>query len=447
MMCSDQSKGLEGNRFTRASLTGIGIRALGAACGFLFNVVLARTLGRAGTGSVMFYLNFAAMIGLIATGGMDVVGLRELSRAGGNRSRIAAVLADLASSALPSLALFLTVGFVFLVLWGPSLAGAGNAWTCFACTLMLGLTALQKMLSDWLIALGDFLASQLVFYFLNRVASLILIAPVVSLAIGASASAQSFIWVYGAGLATTVLYAIARISTHVSGRPSLRRRPSMPLLRDGVSCAMQNAAFILLNLSPFLLLGAFSTASELGLFGVSQRLVAIVILALTTISQLAMRDFSRAFGDRDFAALARALTTSMRLTFVAATGLTIPLVVFAPVWVLVFGKSFAAAAPTLALLSTAVCAQCFGMPFQAALLTTNNERVARNVTFVCAAIGIALNVAFIPRLGAPGAVLGTGTGLALQSLGHAICAFRVLSLRVHLPVFEIVPRLASKGIR
>src|SRR5579862_8495068 len=105
MMCSDQSKGLEGNRFTRATLTGIGIRALGAACGFLFNVVLARTLGKTATGSAMFYLSFATMIGLIATGGMDVVGLRELSRAADDRSRASAVLAEIASSALPSLLL------------------------------------------------------------------------------------------------------------------------------------------------------------------------------------------------------------------------------------------------------------------------------------------------------------------------------------------------------
>lgn len=445
-MSSDQTRGVEKTGFTRLSLTGIGIRALGAACGFLFNVVLARTLGRAGTGSVMFYLNFAAMIGLIATGGMDVVGLRELSRGGGDRSRIAAMLAELASTALPTLALFLALGFVFLLLWGPLIAGAGKAWACLACTLMLGLTALQKMFSDWLIALGESVGSQLVFYFFNRVASLILIGAVVGLVPGPAPSGQAFIWIYAAGLLVAVLYATARISGHMSGRLVLPGWPSMPLLRDGFSCAMQNAAFILLNVSPFVLLGALSTASDLGLFGVSQRLVAIVILALTTVSQFAMRDFSRAFGDRDFADLARALTMSARLTFLAAIGLTVPLVLFAPVWVLIFGKSFAAAAPILALLSIAVCMQCLGMPFQAALLTTNHERVARNVTFVCAAMGIALNVVFIPRWGTPGAALGTGAGLALQSIGHAICAFRALPLRLNWPLFEVVPRLAPNRI-
>src|SRR5579862_6656788 len=146
MMCSDQSKGLEGNRFTRASLTGIGIRALGAACGFLFNVVLARTLGRAGTGSVMFYLNFATMIGLIATGGMDVVGLRELSRHADDRGNATAVLSRLVAGALPSLLLFSIWGFVFLLLCGSSLAGTGNMWIYQICTLMLCLTAFQKML-------------------------------------------------------------------------------------------------------------------------------------------------------------------------------------------------------------------------------------------------------------------------------------------------------------
>lgn len=445
-MHTNQTQADKKHRFGRILLTGIGIRALGAACGFLFNVALARTLGKAGTGTVMFYLTFAGMMGLVATGGMDVVGLRELSRSADDRSQTSAVLAAVASTALPSLVLFSIGGFVLLLFFRSSLAGPGDVWICAICALMLCLTALQKMLSDWLIALREFVASQLVFYFLNRVASLVLIAAIAGLAVNATAFMQTFILVYGAGLLVAILYAVGRIPALVSGPFSFPQWPRMPLLRDGVSCAAQNAAFIVLNLSPFLLLGALSTSSEIGLFGVSQRLVAVVILALTTISQLAMRDFSRAYGDSDFVGLARTLTTNMRLTFMTAIVLALPLVLFAPLWLSIFGKPFAAASSTLALLSIAICAQCLGMPFQAALLTTNNERLARNVTFFCALIGIALNVLLIPRWGAVGAALGTGAGLALQSIGHTACALRTLPLRFHLPVFEIAPRLGPTGV-
>lgn len=445
-MDSDQVKAADGTRLARASVPAIAIRAIGATCGLLFNVVLARSLGNAGTGSVLFYLNFATMVGLIATGGLDVVGLRELSRAADDRSRIAVVLTDLVSSAVPSLALFSVGSFIFLLLCGSSLAGTTNVWICAICALMLCLTALQKMLSDWLVALREFAASQLAFYFLNRVVSLILIAAIIGLTVGARVPG-TFIGTYVAGLLVAVAYATRRISAHTCGRLAFPRRPVVSLVRDGMSCATQNAGFVLLNLSPFLLLGALSNASEIGLFGVSQRLVAVVILALTTISQLAMRDFSRAFGDGDFVALARALTTSTRLTVLAAIALTLLLVVFAPFWVLIFGKSFAAAAPILALLSIAICAQCLGMPFQAALLTTNHERLARDITLVCALIGIALNCVLIPRFGAPGAALGTGVGLALQSIGHAVGTFCTLPLRFLLPAFAIIPRRASQGIR
>src|SRR5437764_12197653 len=68
------------HELARTSFNSVGIRAVGAIFGFAFNVVLSRTLGPAGTGAVMFYLNFAALTGLIATGGMDIVGLRELAR-------------------------------------------------------------------------------------------------------------------------------------------------------------------------------------------------------------------------------------------------------------------------------------------------------------------------------------------------------------------------------
>ena len=446
-MPRDSAGAADGKSLARVSLTGVGIRAAGAAGGFLFNVILARTLGKAGAGSIMLYLNFATMIGLVATGGMDVVGLRELSRHAGDEAEAPAVLARIFPAALASVLLFSFGGLVFLWLFGRSLTGLGGASICLVSALMLGLTALQKIFSDWLIGLRELVASQLVFYFLNRVTSLILIAAIVASSFRDRMSGQVFVVAYAAGLLLAVLYAIARISVHFAGRREARRsRPAIPLLRDGIACATQNAAFILLNLSPFLLLGALSTPAQIGLFGVSQRLVAIVILALTTISQLAMRDFSSAFGARDFASLARALTASIRLTFAAAIGLSLPLIVFAPFWVSIFGKSFAAAAPTLALFSVAICAQCLGMPFQAALLTTNHERPARNVTIVCAVIGVALNALLVPHWGALGAALGTGTGLALQSIGHAVYSLRVLPLRFHLMLFAIFPRRARVGV-
>ena len=284
------------------------------------------------------------------------------------------------------------------------------------------------------------------FYLLNRAASLILIVALISLASHA-VSAYAFIAIYAAGMSAAVLYGVGQISPGVSDFRELRTfLPQIPLVRQGISCGMQNAAFILLSLSPFLLLGAFSTPSEIGLYGISQRLVAVVILALTTISQVALGDFSRAFGNRDFAALARDLTASLRLTFAAAIGLTLPLIAFSPFLVLIFGKAFAAAAPTLVLLSLVTCAQCLGMPFQAALFATKHEKLARNVTFACATAGIALNAILIPGWGAEGAALGTGAGLALQSIGHAACALRVLPVRFSLALFQIVLRSAPVGV-
>lgn len=420
------------------------IRTVGAIFGFAFNIVLSRTLGTGGTGVVMFYLNFAALTGLIATGGMDVVGLRELSRHADDGSRTSIILGHVASNAILSALAFSIGGFLFLRLFGGSLTGSGGIGIDFVCALIIFFSAFQKVFSDWLVALREFAASQLTFYFINRVASLGLALAVIALAGPAGASAGSFICIYAAGLGLAVLYAFRRVFEHFSWHEVARTlSPSLPLFRDGVSCGVQNTAFILLILSPFVLLGALSNTTELGLFGVSQRLVAVILLALTAISQFAMRDFSRAFGVGDFGMLAAALTTSFRLTFAASIALTLPLVAFAPFWVLIFGKGFAAAASVLAVLSIGICAQCLGMPFQAALFATNNERAARNVTIVCAAIGIALNALLVASWGALGAALGTGIGLALQSVGHGAYVLRLLPVRFELAVLRVVPRLAT----
>ncbi|HEX4160612.1 MAG TPA: polysaccharide biosynthesis C-terminal domain-containing protein [Rhizomicrobium sp.] len=426
-----------GRELTRVSVGAIGIRAAGAAFGFLFNIVLARSLGREGTGTVMFYLNFGTMVGLVATAGMDVVGLRELSRLENDRLRAESVFAQILCNALISSSLFSVLGLAILLRFGASLAGAADAEICVASALILFLTSFQKSCSDWLIGIHEFAASQLVFFFINRVLSLALLVAALVL-IGARA--ELFILIYAIGLFLAVLFGTTRIVAHFSWRRIMDKvAPSLPLFRDGVSCGIQNAAFIALNLSPFVLLGALSNTSQIGLFGVSQRLVALMVLTLTTVSQFAMRDFARASGQREFGTLARTLTVSVRLTFAAAVPLTVGLVAFAPLWISVFGRAFAGAEATLALLACAICAQCLGMPFQSALLATNHERSARDVTLVCAAVGVALNVFLIPRWGAEGAAIGTGVGLALQSLGHAIRVLSLLPVRLHLAGLRFVP--------
>ncbi|HEY3637834.1 MAG TPA: polysaccharide biosynthesis C-terminal domain-containing protein [Rhizomicrobium sp.] len=429
-----------GQELARKAIGGIGIRVAGAIFGFAFNVVLARALGKAGTGTVMFYLNFGTMMGLIATSGMDVVGLRELSRSEHDRLGAEMIFGRLLCNAFLS-AIFFTVGAAaFLFLFGASVAGTVNGSIWLASALVLFLTVFQKCCSDWLIGIHEFAASQVVFYFINRLASIVLLFTALVF-FGAAADFPALcVLIYAAGLFLAVIFGLRRAVAHFSW-PKIASavRPSFPLLGDGISCGMQNAAFIALNLSPFVLLGWLSNISELGIFGVSQRLVALMVLVLTTISQFAMRDFARASGQGEFAALTRSLTTSARLTCAAAIPITLCLVVFAPFWILVFGKAFAGAAPTLALLSIGLCAQCLGMPFQSALLATNHERSARNVTFVCAAVGIALNTVLIPRLGAEGAAIGTGVGLALQSLGHAMRVLSLLSVRVDVAHLRIIP--------
>jgi O-antigen/teichoic acid export membrane protein len=427
----------------RSSLNSIAIRTTGAVFGFAFNILLSRTLGAAGTGVAMFYLNFAALIGLIATGGMDIVGLRELSRHTDDGLRASVILGHVAANGFLSAVAFSVGGFLFMRMFGGSLIGSGGIWLDFVCALTLFFSAFQKTFSDWLIAIREFAASQLTFYFINRVASLGLAVAVVAL--DGPPSAGSFIWIYAAGLLLAVVFASRRMFAHFSWREIVRRfSPSLPLFRDGISCGVQNTAFILLNLSPFLLLGALSNTTELGLFGVSQRLVALILLALTAISQFAMRDLSRAYGAGDFGMLASALTTSVRLTFAISFALTLLLVAFAPAWVLIFGKEFVAAASVLTVLSLGIWSQSLGMPFQAALFATNRERTARNVTIVCAAIGIASNALLIPYWGALGAALGTGIGLALQSIGHGACALTFLPVRLELAALRLVPRPAAE---
>jgi O-antigen/teichoic acid export membrane protein len=291
--------------------------------------------------------------------------------------------------------------------------------------------------------LREFAASQVVLYAINRVASLALLVLVLALS---GATIEACCLIYAFGLLLAAAFGFRTILGHFSWRGLVRRaRPSLQMLRDGATCGMQNAAFIALNLSPFFQLGSLSGTAELGIFGVSQRLVALMVLALTAVSQFAMRDFALASGRREFPALAHALTMSARLTAAAAIPITVILVAFAPLWVQVFGKAFAPADATLALLSCGICAQCLGMPFQAALLATNHERTARDVTIACAAAGIVLNVLLIPRWGAEGAAVGTGVGLALQSLGHTARALALLPVRLDFFHLRIVAQAAPAG--
>lgn len=426
------------------SISSVALRGSGAVLGFLFNILISRKLGPSGTGVVIFYLNLASMIGLIATLGMDTVGLRELARHDPKSEHAIAKFGQIFGNAALAVAVFSLGMFAFFLCFGFRLTDAGNIAIYAISTAILGLSALQKIYSDWLIGLQEYVRSQLTLYFINRVGSILLGLVVFFGLTDAMAGETGYLLAYLAGMIAAVAYAFFCVARHFPWQRMVRHiRLSWTLLQEGLNCCALIVAFTALTLSPFILLSWLSTSQEVGFFGVTQRLVSLLVLVLTTISQFSLRELSLHFDRGDTPSLARSLTTSLRLTVGASLALTVPLVALSPWLVLIFGAGFRGAAPALAVMSVGILCQCLGMPFQAILLATGHERLARNIMAAGAVAGTLANALLVEPWGAAGAALGTGLGLALVSAGYVIYVLKVLPVSMSWRL-KAVPRVRAK---
>jgi O-antigen/teichoic acid export membrane protein len=178
-----------------------------------------------------------------------------------------------------------------------------------------------------------------------------------------------------------------------------------------------------------LLIGAFSNVVQVGLYHAAYRLAAFQSIAMNSFVPMFSTAIAEAHARDDRGTIVHYYRLVVRWSLLVTAPLGLICLVFGAKLLRLFGGEFEAALPVLFIVTLASFIDAGVGPAGQFLQMIGRERVASALVIFTALLTVGLNVWLIPRYGAVGAAIGTGTGIALLNLG------RLLALRKYLGVF------------
>lgn len=411
------------SELVRGASSALIAKVLGAGLGFAFNVVVARSLGPEGTGLYFLALACVAVLSLLGRLGLDNTLLREVAAradaehwsevVGTYRTGIKLALGG---SLLCFVLLFLSAPYVARGIFDePSLVGPLRAMSFAVVPL-----SLLMLNGECLKALKRVFESQLVQSTLIQA-----ISVTVFLIVGRRFGVYGAVLSYLAAVSVTSLiswglwrrqhFVSGLRATHVSSTALLIM--SAPLLYAGLLNLMSGwtASFVL---------GAFSTATDVGIYNVAFRAAWLISLVLVAVNAVAAPKFAAFYRDGKEEELKQAVTGAARLAFVVA--LPIFLVMFAaPALVMgIFGSGFATSGSTvLKILAVSQIVNVGAGPVMYLLMMSGHQKVVLRCVLTSTVVLVVSTVLLVPFFGASGAAVGSLTGVAVQNFLAAFYAW------------------------
>jgi O-antigen/teichoic acid export membrane protein len=423
-----------------AAVRGGALRVGGYIAGALVSGVSAallfRHLGVRDTGRYVTALTLVAVVGALSDLGLTAVGVREMAtRPEGERWPLARDLLGL------RITLTLIGGSVVTAVAFAAYSadlGLGVAMACvgllfqatqdnFALPLLIGLrlgwvTALDlsRQLLSTLLTVALVLAGARLLPFLG-----------ISIPVGAVVL-----------LATVVLVRGSRRLNPTFSLPRWRRfvRPMLPYTLAVAAAALYFRVAILL-------VSALSSATQLGYFGASFRIIEVLTLVPGLLVSSAFPIFARAAQD-DHERLGYALGRMFEVCLVVGAWIAVSIAVGAPLAMeVVGGPAFGPAAPVLAAQGVALGAMFVSLVWANALLSLGLFRLIMGLSLATLLLNALLVSVLIPLDGARGAAIGTAVAEIVGAVAQALAVVRGRpQLRPSLRTLPSVATAAALGL-
>jgi len=391
------------------------LKVLGAGLTFLFNLVLARTLGAEGAGLYFLALTVTTIATVFGRVGLDNTLLR-FTAANASVDDWSAVkgvyvkgmrLALLASS-LSAIAVFVFAPILAdKVFQKPELV-IPMRWMSLAVVpmtfVMLHAEALKglKRIRDSFIVFGVGVPA---------------ISLTALLLFGGSYGVNGAVWAYASGAILTALLGIILWRT---ATPQLRKVSGAfrtnDLLKSSIPLFWVASLYMLINWTATFALGVWGTQEDVGIFSMASRTAMLTSLILTSVNSISAPKFAELYKKKDMVALgATARNTAKLMTLITSPLLLLFLV--APQWVMgMFGEEFQKGGVLLSILAIGQFVNVATGSVGYVLMMSGNEKLMRNNVAFVASISIILNIVFVQTIGVLGAVLATTICLASQNI-------------------------------
>lgn len=400
----------------KASASAFVVKAFAALITLVFNVVIARKMGASGVGLFFLALASATVLSVICRAGTYNALVRLVAsfcvKEEWGRLRALyreSVIFTALTSAVGALALWWLSAPLAIGLFGkPDLAVPLQ----FAALIVvpLTLTAIHAAFFQG--------AKRVVLSLLLQNVSANLMVTAVLLAFAASLTAADGILLYAAaGFATlAAAFLFLRLQFPQMGRaaaqqsPGLLRRVAAPMFP--ISLINQ----ILLPWAPILLLGIWADSSEVGLFGVANRIALLIGFVLVAVNSIAAPKFAELHHLENPAELSIVVQHASRLMALAATPVLLIMIALPQPLLGIFGEEFRAAWPLLIILAAGQFVNVVSGSVGMLLMMTGNAALYRSGALAGATAGIVLALILIPEYGALGAAISAAVAQSIVNL-------------------------------
>lgn len=407
---------------------------MGTGLGVASGALMYRHLGVIETGRYSIAITLVAIVAGVSDLGLTAVGVRELSiQSGAVRASIARNLLGirllLSVGGVVAATLFsLAAGYGVTLTFGVVLAGAGVILQSAQSMLTVGLTSELKL--GWVAT----------FALLRAALSAALIIALILL----DAHLLAFLSVT-IPVGIVVLAFNARVSYGtIPLLPAFQRAEWSRMMKDVLPYSVAVIAATMYFYLAILLVSLLASAKTVGYFGVSTRVIQILILMPGLAIGAAFPIFSRAARD-DRARLAYALGRVFEVLLLVGVLVALCLAVGAAIAVkVVGGPKFAAAASLLAIQGVGLGASFVGAVWANGLLSLHRYRSILIINLLALVIGGGLIAALVAIDGGRGAAIATAADEFALAVLSAIVLVRVD--RVFMPPLRIVPGVAVAAL-
>lgn len=185
---------------------------------------------------------------------------------------------------------------------------------------------------------------------------------------------------------------------------------------------LSSSALFIAGWVDIIMLGIFSDAEALGIYGAASKVARVTILFIVSIGVISAREFAAHHANKNMPELKKSIYNASRLSFLFTTPLIIFLFVFMDPVLGLFGEEFRAAKLPLAVLLISQYFNALTGPTDQILNMTDNQSILKNINFIAIISNIGLNFILIPYYGILGAAIATGVSNVFMNLS---CTFYI----------------------
>ncbi len=196
--------------------------------------------------------------------------------------------------------------------------------------------------------------------------------------------------------------------------------PIGEILRISLPMFIISSIFFLMQWTGTIVLGIFRTEAEVGIFNIAMRVATLASLPLLAINSIAAPKFAEMYSKGDREGFKKIVHQSTRMIFWSSFPVVLILFLFPRPILSLFGSEFPEGSLALLFIATGqfVHAICGSVGY--ILTMTKHEVAAQNILVAATLLNIVLNVALIPRFGINGAAFSTMFSTVFWKLGMMI---------------------------